>query len=631
MRRIPHRAWCCLSRWLFALAGAASLLPAWSAPLNDDFTSAIILTGIDVDVTGSNAGATSQAGEPFHAGALGGASVWWSWTSPSNAVIEVSTSGSSLDTLLAVYQGEGIGDLHAVASNDDEPGGGTTVTSLLRFTAHPGVSYHIAVDGFQGDTGNIKLSLELLPPPANDAFASAIPLAGNHVTTSGDNTVATAEPGEPEHAFQEGGRSVWWTWSAPAFGGYEISTEGSSFNTLLAVYEGADLTSLVLVAGDNDISGTNLASRVRFTAETNVLYRIVVDGWEMEEGTIALGIRALPPPLNDAFANAEAVSGLVWQTMGSNIGATREPGEPIHAGNEGGASVWWRWTAPEDGFFELTTGGSPLNTLLGVYVGDALPALTQVVANDNEPGVLQGTSRLILAAVVDTQYHIAVDGFDGRQGDVVLRLQQIHPPANDAFAQAGVVSGWRGTLEADNLEATKEAGEPNHSGNSGGASVWWQWSAPADGVMSLSTLGSSFDTVLAVYVGNAVDALTRVTSNDDNPDGGTFTSRVQFEANAGTIYWVVVDGFRGAQGQVALTWEGTPDVPPAPSSFQEARRLEGGQVGWTLVVTPGVLHHIEISTNLIHWGTLLVTNPVSSEVEVRLSPGTRGFLRAVGY
>ena len=52
--------------------------------------------------------ATKQAGEPDHAGAPGGQSVWFSWTPPQRRVL-LSTctheSAEDPDTLLAVYTG----------------------------------------------------------------------------------------------------------------------------------------------------------------------------------------------------------------------------------------------------------------------------------------------------------------------------------------------------------------------------------------------------------------------------------------------------------------------------------------------------------------------------------------------
>ena len=44
----------------------------------------------------------------------------------------------------------------------------------------------------------------------------------------------------------------------------------------------------------------------------------------------------------------------VWTSQPVNTDkATRETGEPEHAGNEGGGSVWWAFTAPYDGLLSV--------------------------------------------------------------------------------------------------------------------------------------------------------------------------------------------------------------------------------------------------------------------------------------
>jgi hypothetical protein len=68
----------------------------------------------------------------------------------------------------------------------------------------------------------------------------------------------------------------------------------------------------------------------------------------------------------------------------------------------------------------------------------------------------------------------------------------------------------------------------------------------------MDTLGSSFDTLLAVYTGTSVSALTAVASNDDSPAGGTVTSKVSFAATAGRQYQIAVDGYQGASGSITF-------------------------------------------------------------------------------
>src|SRR5215471_10852318 len=82
--------------------------------------------------------------------------------------------------------------------------------------------------------------------PDNDSFATRITLYGTNVSTSGSNVGATKEPGEPDPNFS-GGKSVWWTWTAPADGYLTATTAGSSFDTTLAFYIGNTLTNLTLV------------------------------------------------------------------------------------------------------------------------------------------------------------------------------------------------------------------------------------------------------------------------------------------------------------------------------------------------------------------------------------------------
>jgi hypothetical protein len=80
---------------------------------------------------------------------------------------------------------------------------------------------------------------------------------------------------------------------------------------------------------------------------------------------------------------------------------------------------------------------------------------------------------------------------------VTLNWNQVVAPANDMFANAQTISGTTGTTTGTNAAATKESGEPNHAGNSGGASIWYRWAPTANGSVTIDTLGSGFDTLLA--------------------------------------------------------------------------------------------------------------------------------------
>lgn len=129
-------------------------------------------------------------------------------------------------------------------------------------------------------------------------------------------------------------------------------------------------------------------------------------------------------------------------------------------------------------------------------------------------------------------------------------LKVVSAPTNDMFAAATETSGLQAAIAGSNTGASKEPGEPAHAGNAGGRSVWWKWVAPANGTATLDSISSSFDTLLAVYTGNQLASLTLVAADDDS--GGNYTSALDFNAIAGITYWIAVDGYGGAVGNITL-------------------------------------------------------------------------------
>ena len=124
------------------------------------------------------------------------------------------------------------------------------------------------------------------------------------------------------------------------------------------------------------------------------------------------------PPANDAFAG-QVISGRSGSVSGTNIGATKQAGEPNHAaGNVGGPSIWYSWTAPASGSYTFRTAGSSsssdqLDTLLALYTGASVAGLTLVGSND-DVGPGDFTSRVgPLALTGGVTYRVAVDGYRG--------------------------------------------------------------------------------------------------------------------------------------------------------------------------------------------------------------------------
>jgi hypothetical protein len=188
-------------------------------------------------------------------------------------------------------------------------------------------------------------------------------------------------------------------------------------------------------------------------------------------------------------------------------------------------------------------------------------------------------------------YNVVVgNGADAvTSADAVLVLADLPngPPAEDLFVNRNGLFGNPGALEVDNFGATKEAGEPNHAGKPGGASVWYSWTPENTGIATIRTSGSAFDTLLAVYLGNDVAALTPVVANEDG--GGALTSEVRFNATIGTEYQIAVDGFAGAQGNFILSWslEVTAQTLPSITSQPQSLTVPAGGTAVFLVSPSG--------------------------------------------
>lgn len=319
------------------------------------------------------------------------------------------------------------------------------------------------------------------------------------------------------------------------------------------------------------------------------------------------------PPSNDAFASARPVAGRVLTVIGSNSCGSRQTGEPAHAGATSGKSIWYRWVPDYTGPATITTFGSTLDTLLAVYRGTTLTALTPVASNDDiSTGVFW--SRVTFPATNGVAYLIAVDGFNNAAGGVALN---INPAGHDRFANCLQISGINSNATALNVGATREAGEPPH----GSRSVWYCWTAPSNTVMRFHTHGSTVDTRLAVYQGSTLTTLSSVASNDDA--AGRKTSAVLFNAVAGTTYFIAVAA--ADEGLVSLTWE-----PPVVPRFTSITRNTADVYRLLIAGRRNDQYLIQYSPDLRTWQNIgSASNSTGSVGFDATNSGLSGFYRAV--
>lgn len=254
-----------------------SYIDPFVAPPNDLYARRALIPTPSAAVSADTTMATREPSEAWiistNSGS-GGHSVWWEWVAPAAGTATFSTAGSSFDTLLGVY-GSFVGATNLprglLGASDDVSHSDTS--SLVVLKVGTGDRYAIAVDGYYGDSGTVRLSVDFvstdLPAkPANDDFASATPIGGLLASIRGTASGASREPDEPTDT---GGLTTWWSWPSPTNSRAYVTIETAS--AYATVWTGDSPGALTLVGGSTFIGGKKAAV---FDAVAGRTYRICI-------------------------------------------------------------------------------------------------------------------------------------------------------------------------------------------------------------------------------------------------------------------------------------------------------------------------------------------------------------------
>ena len=396
----------------------------------------------------------------------------------------------------------------------------------------------------------VVVSLDWQVVEGADDFEEATAIRGNTGFIRASNTGATTENGEPRHSKKRSSHSIWYRWRPDTSGLTTLSLQGSSFDTLLGVYAGPSLTQLSEIESDDDRGGFS-TSRLEFNAVAGVDYMIAIAGFNEANGNILFSWQLDP---NQAISLPKISISPDKNTV--NIGQPYQLQTSISGDLQGTILQWFRnGKAIPDANGTTFDIASAKPEDAGVYwvsinAGNVNARTKPAHLTVNIPRRGKITRELVL---------------EEKFADLFFFVQDFNPVPQfqpQAFASpfqakaASLATGFTGAQIFNTFGATKEAGEPDHCGVPGGASQWFAYQAPTNGELSISTDGSDFDTVLAVYTstGSSFDDLTEVSCDNDSGSDGQ-DSTVQFNATEGTIYYIAVDGVEAATGTVNLAYE----------------------------------------------------------------------------
>ena len=424
-------------------------------------------------------------------------------------------------TIVATINGPGLTDVPLVFTNNG------VLPDVIALDAIYTATFPAAAKGFyildvianakgkEGVTNSFSYTVQ--PRPDNDQFQKPkkIALAGEQLRSE-DTRLSSFETGESSaFAGADGVGSLWYAWTPARSGKALIDTFGTGVPVAVGVFTGDNLSTLSQVAAGVPVS-PKTSSTFSFSTVGGTTYRIVVVG-KGEAGRGIFRLRLTPDAVVDTTAPQVA------------------------------------FTSPDNGF--IATTNQVVVTGIAIDPAPGASEVRQVLVNGQSAGITNGvwSAKVALNTGVNTVTAVAQDFAENVSPSVSITINlRAASVVNDGFIAAADIIDLVGTEKGSNVNASREFGEPQHGGSEGGHSVWWKFTAPSDGVLGLSTTTSTFDTLLGVYLGDTVDNLTQLASNDDEK-AGTSQSAVYVALRSGQTARIAVDGFSGATGAISLS------------------------------------------------------------------------------
>lgn len=499
---------------------------------------------------------------------MNGPNVWYCYTATCTGCATVSLAGSSFDTKLAIYSGCDCypASNELIISNDDFHDRQSQAT----FAVTAGQQYLIEVGGFNDNVGEGVITISCdnqASAPGNDDCINADSV-GNVTGLRFDTSCATFD-GSGHCVI---GPNLWYLYRASGTGDVTINVEGlDAFDPTVGVYLGSNCypRSSDMVACNDDF-GNTLDSQVTFTANAGNYYLIEVGGYN--EDTIGSGVMTIasegpPPSDNDDCGDAQAISDVKNLSFDTTEATFDGPGICLTSPN-----IWYCYTASCTGEVTVSLLGSSFDTKLGVYKGCGcnLASNDLIECNDDfSPGY---QSQITFEATANAKYLIEIGGYGSDTGQGILNIEckpTGPPPSKDDCENAQAIGEVK-DLAFDTRDKTFDGPglcltSPN---------IWFIYTPSCTGEATVSLLGSSFDTMLAVYKGNNCN----LTSDDmiecnDDASSGVYQSEIIFAATAGAKYLIEIGGYGSSTGQGLLNIScesgpsvDRPDLGDAPDS-----------------------------------------------------------------
>jgi hypothetical protein len=306
--------------------------------------------------------------------------VWFTFEGDGDQVTLTTCPTPSFDTKLNIYSGS-CGALTCVIGNDDTPGVGTC--STVSFDTESGTTYHVLVQGYDGETGTFDLvrTCQTCGVPTQLSVVAFDVFAVLDWNSSEIGATYVVEYG-PEGFTPGTGTTV------TGINGTNAPPLQLTGLTLATAYDAY----LTLDCGNGDLSQT--LGPLGFSTTDQPL---------APNATCSNAI--------DLACGGEANSNTEFGTVAD--GPTCGPSNITTKG------VWYRFIGTGETITMSTCGATDFDSKISIFTGGC-GALTCVAGNDDAPGCAGNSSQVVFPSTVGTEYLILVHGYLESQGTFTL-------------------------------------------------------------------------------------------------------------------------------------------------------------------------------------------------------------------
>jgi len=396
----------------------------------------------------------------------------------------------------------------------------------------------------------------LAAPPSNDNFIDAQLISSLPFSATIDMTEAGIEPDEPERSCTNIERSVWYSFVPSESMTVRLSMTGSGISNALG--------SILRVDGPG-ISGLTVLRcayavnpPVDLQLDAGQIYYLQASTFAGEVGTIQINMEQLPAPTNDHFIEAEEIGSLPFTATEDLTAASLETGEPPSCYIGMNRTVWYSFTALENTIVRADMLGSSINNVnvnvyrLGVSGISDLQFLTCSALS---------VGGAIFPVTAGQTYYFQAGNLFGEVGTIQINVQQIIPPFNDNFADAGVINSMPFSTSVDVAGAGLEQDETQFCGDLD-KTVWYYFTPTENMTVRLDTQGTPISSNVSIYRAGVsglsdLQFLTCASSNSGI-----------FQVEQGQTYYFQAGAPPGWSGTIQINLQQL--VPPANDDFDNA-------------------------------------------------------------